>query len=208
MIEWTVIWPFLGVSMLLTIAPGPDNLFVAAQSIANGRKAGIATALGLCTGLIAHTSAAALGVSAVLYGSSLAFQAVKYAGAAYLLYMAWQAFREGREPTGALAVPRQKLSSLYVKGIVMNVLNPKVSLFFIAFLPQFANPEAGSMIAQMIGLGLLFMAQALVLFGLIALFAGTVGHRLWSRPSFARVVGYAKSVLFAAIGVRLVFAER
>ncbi len=163
------IFSFLGVAVLLTLAPGPDILFVIAQSLSQGKQAGIATALGLCTGLLVHISAATLGVSAVIYQSALAFAIVKYAGAAYLLYLAWQAFRE---KDSSLAFGRQKpmaYASLYKKGIVMNVLNPKVSLFFLALLPQFVDPSEGRVPQQMLLLGAVFLAQALAVFTLVSI---------------------------------------
>jgi threonine/homoserine/homoserine lactone efflux protein len=117
-------------------------MFVFAQSVAHGKKAGIATGLGLCTGLIAHTLAAAIGVSAILYQSSLAFTLIKIAGAIYLLYLAVQAFRENAQPEQQKVKP-YTLKALYRKGIFMNILNPKVSIFFLAFLPQFVDVQSG-----------------------------------------------------------------
>ncbi|AGE23474.1 lysine exporter protein [Geobacillus sp. GHH01] len=206
--EIEVILSFFGVAILLTLAPGPDILFVIAQSVSQGKWAGIATALGLCTGLLVHISAAVLGVSAVMYQSALAFAIVKYAGAAYLLYLAWQAFREQDE---GLAFGRQKpmaYASLYKKGIVMNVLNPKVSLFFLALLPQFVHPSAGQVPRQMLLLGVIFLVQALVVFTLVSIGAEKLRHWLLSNERIARRINWLKGILFAAIGIQIAFSER
>lgn len=199
---------FLSVAVVLTLAPGPDILFVIAQSLSQGKNAGIATALGLCTGLVVHISAAVLGVSAVIYQSALAFAIVKYAGAAYLLYLAWQAFNE---KDAGLALEREErltLMSLYKKGIFMNVLNPKVSLFFLALLPQFVHPSAGQIPRQMLVLGVIFLVQALVVFTLVSIGAEKLRHWLLSNERIARRIHWLKGVLFAVIGIQIAFSER
>ncbi|MGG1597569.1 MULTISPECIES: LysE family translocator [Paenibacillus] len=199
---------FTAASILLTLAPGPDILFVAAQSVSNGRKAGIATALGLCTGVLAHTFAAAAGISALLYNSALLFQLVKYAGAAYLLYLAWQALKEGAGELSLERVPRQSAGALYRRGILMNVLNPKVSLFFLALLPQFVTPDGSHPALQMMVLGVIFMVQAIVVFSLVSLGAGFVGSKLRARTGTIRWINRAKALLYAVIGLRLMFAQK
>lgn len=203
-----IILYFTAASILLTLAPGPDILFVAAQSVSNGRKAGIVTALGLCTGVLAHTFAAAVGISALLYNSGLLFQLVKYAGAAYLLYLAWQALREGSGALSLERVPRQSAGALYRRGILMNVLNPKVSLFFLALLPQFVTPGGSSPALQMMVLGVVFMVQAIVVFSLVSMGAGLVGSKLRARTGTTRWINKAKALLYAVIGLRLMFAEK
>lgn len=199
---------FLVVSILLTLAPGPDILFVIAQSISNGRKAGIATGVGLCTGVIVHTSAAAIGITALLYNSVTLFQVVKFGGAAYLLYLAWQAWREGTIVSSAGRVPRQSLGSLFRRGIFMNVLNPKVSLFFLAFLPQFVTPGTDNPAVQMIILGLVFMIQALLIFTLVAIGSGWIGGRMMRSSKAAKYINKGKAFLYAGIGLRLVFVDK
>ncbi|SEN38579.1 LysE family translocator [Lihuaxuella thermophila] len=201
---------FLTASVILTLMPGPDNLFVMAQSITHGRKAGIATSLGLCTGITFHTMAAAFGVAALFYQSSVAFQFVKYAGAAYLLYLAWQAVKESKHPlpSSVQSVSGQNLRALFKRGIVMNVTNPKVSLFFLAFLPQFVSPEAGNLTWQMIGLGLLFMLQAILIFTLISVLSGTFGQKLITNRKIHTYIHLGKAALFTVIGVRLALAEK
>jgi len=206
--ELSLLLTFLAVSVLLTLAPGPDILFVIAQSISHGRKAGIATALGLASGILAHTTAAALGITAILYNSAFAFQLVKYAGALYLLYLAYQAVREGGSPLAASAPQKQSALRLYRTGILMNVLNPKVSLFFLAFLPQFIKPGTGDEPLQMMILGLVFLVQTIILFSTVAIFAGILGQRLLGRASVGQYVNYGKALLYAVIGIRIALAEK
>jgi threonine/homoserine/homoserine lactone efflux protein len=199
---------FAGVSILLTLAPGPDIFFVIAQSISQGKRAGIAIALGLCTGLIVHTAAAALGISVILHQSNLAFQLVKYAGAVYLLYLAWQAFREGHTPFSMEKTNRQHFASLYKRGIFMNILNPKVSLFFLAFLPQFVSSNIGNIPLQMIILGVVFIIQALLIFTLIAICSGSLSRNFFLGSKMGRYVNHFKASIFAIIGIRLAFMEK
>ena len=200
-------FPFLGAAVLLTIMPGPDNLFVLAQSIAQGKNAGIATAFGLCTGLIAHVSAATLGVSAVIYQSAVMFSIVKYAGAAYLLYLAWKSFRAKDSGLSVDQVPVRKLKDLYKRGIVMNVLNPKVSLFFLALLPQFVDPSSGSVTVQMLMLGLTFIVQALLIFCAISIFAGKIRNFLLKDSRLGRKLNVFQGVLFVIIGLNIAVSE-
>ncbi|BBI32745.1 LysE family translocator [Cohnella abietis] len=199
---------FMGVAVLLTLMPGPDNLFVLAQSISSGKKAGFATALGLCTGLIAHITAATVGISAIIYQSAVAFAVVKYAGAAYLLYLAWKSFRE--KDSGQLLQDRTSLDlkSLYKKGIIMNILNPKVSLFFLAFLPQFVDKSMGNITLQMLILGTIFFVQALLIFGLISIFSDKVGHILRKNPSVSKRISVIQGTLFGLIGLKIAISDR
>ncbi|WNC12656.1 LysE family translocator [Brevibacillus brevis] len=205
--DLSLLLSFLAVSVLLTLAPGPDILFVIAQSISHGRKAGISTALGLATGVIAHTTAAALGITAILYNSALAFHVVKYAGALYLLYLAYQAIKEGGSPLSTAVPQKQSALRLYRTGIFMNVLNPKVSLFFLAFLPQFITPGTGDEAFQMMILGIVFMVQTIILFSTVAVFAGMFGQKLLSKSSVGKYVNYGKAVLYAAIGIRIALSD-
>jgi threonine/homoserine/homoserine lactone efflux protein len=193
--------------MALTIAPGPDNLFILAQGITRGRKPAIVTALGMCSGVSVHTLAAALGISALFYSSALAFTLLKAAGAAYLFYLAWKTFRDsgGLRPAKPLELPA---GALFRRGFLMNVLNPKVALFFLAFLPQFVSRDSGSIPAQMLLLGLLFMAQAVVLFGALGYFAGGIGGFLLSRPRIARHFNWLTGGIFVALGLRIALVER
>lgn len=206
--EISLLLSFLGAAVLLTLMPGPDNLFVLAQSISQNKKAGIATSLGLCSGLLVHITAAAVGISAILYQSSLAFSIVKYLGAAYLLYMAYQAFSERASTSTIKSQQTRSYASLYRKGIVMNILNPKVSLFFLALLPQFIDQNAGYPALQMVLLGGIFILQALVIFSGISLFAGKLSTIINRNAEASRRINLLKGTLLAVIGIQIAFSEK
>lgn len=206
--EISTLTAFLGAAIILTLMPGPDNLFVLAQSIAQDKKAGIVTSLGLCTGLLVHISAAVLGISAIIYQSTVVFSIVKFAGAAYLLYLAWQSFRAKGDPFTLNQQNKQAYVALYKKGILMNVLNPKVSLFFLALLPQFINPVQGHIALQMFILGIVFLVQALVLFSLISIFAGKVRTFIIGKPAIAKRLNMIQGVLFTFIGIQIALSKQ
>jgi len=198
---------FLGASVALTIAPGPDNIFVLTQGIARGRKSAIVTALGMCSGISIHTTAAAFGISALFYSSVVAFNAVKYAGAAYLLYLAYKTLKE--RSSVRLSDPDDRSdSALFKRGFVMNVLNPKVAMFFLAFLPQFVSPTTRYFPLQMLLLGLIFMVQAVIIFCLIGYFSGSIGNFILARPRIAKYFDWLTAGVFVSLGVRLALAER
>lgn len=198
---------FLGASAALTIAPGPDNIFVLTQGIARGRKPAIVTALGMCSGISVHTTAAAFGLSAVFYSSAVAFNVVKYAGTVYLLYLAWKTLAEQSTITLSNADGRATVA-LFKRGFIMNVLNPKVAMFFLAFLPQFVTPDTEFFALQMLLLGLIFMVQAVLIFCLIGFFSGSIGNFILARPRIAKYFDWLTAGVFASLGVRLALTER
>ncbi|MBT1075098.1 LysE family translocator [Geobacter grbiciae] len=198
---------FLGASIALTVAPGPDNIFVMTQGVARGRKPAIVTALGMCSGVTVHTTAAAFGISAVFYSSAIAFTVVKSAGAAYLLYLAFKTLKE-RSAIRLSATDDLPAAALFRRGFIMNVLNPKVAMFFLAFLPQFVAPTAGRVPLQMLLLGLIFMVQSVVIFCLLGYFAGSIGSFILARPRIARYFDWLTAGVFLSLGVRLALAER
>ena len=204
---WTL-FSFLLASIALTLAPGPDNTFVVAQGISRGRRAAVTTALGMACGISVHTSAAALGISALLYSSAYAFTILKFAGAAYLLYLAFKSLKEqslilrqenGTPPNGF---------AMFRRGFIMNVLNPKVALFFLAFLPQFVSGGAGNAALQMLLLGVIFMVQAAVLFSIIGWMSGSVGALVLKRPHIGKYFGWLSAGIFASLGVKLALARQ
>ncbi|MEI6757338.1 MAG: LysE family translocator [Chlorobium sp.] len=208
MIDHTVLLLFFSTSLLLALSPGPDNLFVLAQSARNGRMAGFYVTLGLSTGLVGHTIAVAFGLATIVQASAVAFTILKFIGAAYLLYLAWKAFRAAAS-TGSMA-EAQVLSggTLYRRGIVMNLTNPKVSLFFLAFLPQFADPSKGSMMLQFIQLGAVFIIATILVFGAISILAGGVGERFRNSLFAGKVVNRIAAAIFVALAVKLAISER
>jgi threonine/homoserine/homoserine lactone efflux protein len=192
---------FAVASILLALAPGPDNLFVLAISASRGPRAGLMTTLGLCAGLVFHTTAVALGVAAFLAASPTAFTTLKFAGAAYLAYLAFRAFRAGPAPVSA--ANEHKPGAYFWRGIAMNVGNPKVALFFLAFLPQFVAPDRGGAALQIFLLGAIFQFCAFIVFALIALGAGKIGLWLRRSPHAQVVINRLTGALFLTLAARL-----
>ena len=199
---------FFSAALLLALAPGPDNIFVLTQAALRGRAAGIFVTLGLCTGLVVHTTAVALGVAAIFQASMLAFNLLKYIGAAYLLYLAWHAFRAGAASLAARNHGELTPWRLYRRGIIMNVTNPKVSIFFLAFLPQFTDAARGSIVMQMILLGMLFILATILVFGGISLIAGTLGQWLGRSPRTQVIMNRVAGAIFAGLALRLATVSR
>ena len=195
--------PFFAASVLLCLAPGPDNIFVLTQSALRGRSTGLAVMLGLCTGLVGHSTAVALGVAVVFQTSALAFSMLKFIGAGYLVYLAWQAFRAPATPIEASGSENLRLGKYYSRGIIMNITNPKVSIFFLAFLPQFADPLRGPISAQILMLGGVFIFATILVFGGIALLAGTLGEWLNRSNRIQKVMNRLTGAVFVALALKL-----
>ncbi len=195
-------------SILLALAPGLDNIFVLTQSALHGRLTGIVIMLGLCTGLVFHTSAVALGVAVIFQTSALAFSVLKYAGAGYLIYLAWMAFRASPERIEGKSNGHVSLGKLYVRGIIMNITNPKVSIFFLAFLPQFIDPARGSVPLQIFLLGGLFIISTIPVFGGIALLAGTLGQWLNRSDRTQVILNRIAGTVFLGLALKLAMAQR
>ena len=209
---------FFVAALLLGIAPGPDNIFVLTQSALFGAGAGMVTTLGLVTGLCVHTTAVALGVAAIFQTSALAFTLLKTAGAGYLLWLAWLSFRAGAStaqiaqgdtsaegPTGT-AFPGYM--TLYRRGIVMNVTNPKVSLFFLAFLPQFCDPARGSVAVQVLILGALFMLATIVVFWTVAALGGRLAVWFNRSPRGQIIMQRVAGSIFVVMAAALLLSSR
>ena len=197
---------FLTAAIMLTILPGPDMLFVIAQSISLGKKAGISVALGLCTGLIFHTIAAAFGISIIIYNSDVAFMILKYLGVVYLIFLAFMALKES---TINLNINWQiNKIHLYRKGILMNLLNPKVLLFFLAFLPQFVDQSDGNVSLQMVSLGIIFIIQAIIVFSIVSILASKISEKLITNKKFAKYLKWIKAGILLFIGISLIFVNK
>ncbi len=206
---------FFGVAVLLALTPGPDNIFVLLQSAQRGWRAGMCVVLGLCLGLVGHTAAVALGLAAVFAASSTAFTALKLCGAAYLAWLAWGALRapvrggDGPAPGGREAgQPRVGALRMVGRGVVMNLTNPKVLIFFLAFLPQFADPARGALAPQIMLLGLVFMLATLLVFGAIACFSGVFGTLLQGSARAQRLLNRSAGLVFLGLALRLATAQR
>ena len=198
---------FLLASALLTVAPGPDIVYVLTRGIAQGRKAGLAAALGFATGCIFHTVLAAVGIAALIRSSQLAFDAVRYAGAAYLVWIGIQALRHRAAFAVEAATDAKALATIYKQSVIGNMLNPKVTLFFLAFLPQFVDAQAGHVGWQMALLGVLFMLNTIVIFGAVALFAGWIGAWIRRKPAIGERLNVFAGITFIGLGIRVALPD-
>ena len=199
---------FFLAAVLLALAPGPDNIFVLTQSALHGKMSGFFVTLGLCTGLLVHTTAVAFGVAVIFQASALAFTGLKLFGAGYLLYLAWRAFRATAASIQAGRGDRLGFGRLYRRGIIMNVSNPKVSIFFLAFLPQFADPDRGSLTWQMVILGGVFIVATILIFGSVALLAGAIGQWLNRSDKAQLVMNRIAGTVFVGLALKLAVTKR
>jgi threonine/homoserine/homoserine lactone efflux protein len=198
---------FLATSIAITMAPGPDNLRVLARGISQGRAAGLVAALGFAAGITFHTTLAALGVAALLRSSPLAFQAIKLAGAAYLVWIGIKALRSQGLATAHERAP-QPLITVFRQSVLGNLLNPKVTLFFVVFLPQFVQTGgAQNVTVQMLELGALFMLQTLVVFSLFGVCAGMIGGWLRRRPRVGVWLDRLAGATFIGLGIRVALRD-
>ncbi len=205
MIPWEVATAFCFAAVLLALAPGPDNIFVLTQSALYGVRAGIATTLGLMTGIIGHTCAVALGVAVIFQTSPMAFLALKMVGAGYLLYLAWLTIRSGSSEANLQGQSFVGNWALYKRGIIMNITNPKVTLFFLALLPQFASPNYGSLPVQMFILGGLFIISAFVVFATVAMLGGQLARWFNASPQYQIYMNRAAAAIFVCMAGALLF---
>lgn len=208
MLPADVLLLFITASAALAIAPGPDNIFVLTQSAIYGKKAGVIVTLGLCTGLLAHITAVAFGAATIFKTSALAFTALKVVGAAYLLYLAWQAFRAGETPISAKGGTPISAKALYARGILMNVTNPKVAIFFLAFLPQFTDPSRGEISTQIFSLGAVFMMTAFLIFCGIAWAASRIGDWLRRSQRAQTIINRIAGTVFVLLACRLALSKQ
>ena len=192
---------FAGAALALLVVPGPAVVYIVTQSIEHGRRAGLVSMMGVQAGALVHVAAAALGLSALLVQSTVAFDVVKYAGAAYLVFLGLRKLlaRERFETTGER--PPRRLDRLFAQGVLVNVLNPKTALFFFAFLPQFVDVDKGSVGLQIATLGVIFILIAIVSDGLYALAAGTASDWLRGSRAFVQVERWVSGTVLVALGV-------
>jgi threonine/homoserine/homoserine lactone efflux protein len=197
---------FAAASLALFVVPGPSVLYIVTRSVAQGRTAGLVSMLGVHTGSVVHVAAAALGVSAVLASSATAFTAVKYLGAAYLVWLGVQKLRSRPAETESVTAPQVSRWRLYTQGVVVNVLNPKTAIFFLAFLPQFVHPQHGPVAAQVLVLGACFIALGMLSDSSYAVLAGTLAGRLRRSTRSRRRMDRASGVVFLGLGATAAFA--
>lgn len=203
----TQFFGFLFAALLVTLAPGPDNLAVLGLGVSRGRRAGIGFGLGCALGCFTHTLWASLGISAVLATSETAFTVLKLAGGAYLCWLGWQALKNpgAKFATGAHVADATPFSVYLRRGFIANAINPKVALFFLAFLPQFVSSGSTHAAGQSAVLGLVFTAQTVLVFGLLGWFAGAIGRWL---GRYSRRLDQATGLLFLGLGLRLAAESR
>ncbi len=192
---------FLLAALLLLLTPGPAVLYIVARTIDQGRRAGLVSMLGVHVGTLVHVAAAAAGLSAVLAASTTAFSAVKLLGAGYLVYLGIRRLLERPATSAAATAHPPRLRRAFLDGVVVNVLNPKTALFFLAFLPQFVDVSCGHAGTQVLMLGMLFVALGLVTDGGYALTAGTVAQWLRARPRFLASERWISGVMYIGLGV-------
>jgi len=197
MLELQTLILFVSASTLLALAPGPDILFVLTQSMSKGSRSGIVIALGLCSGLVFHTTAVALGVAVIFQTSVWAFDLLKF-----------MAFKDASKRKLESSKSQLSLLSLYKRGILMNITNPKVSIFFLAFLPQFTNPEVGNVTGQIFTLGALFMLSAFGVFTVVSLLAGRVGAWFSKTKNGEKILNRVAGTIFAALAIKLALTSR
>jgi len=199
---------FIGISWALIIAPGPDMIYVITRGMAHGRKAGMLSATGVVCGILVHTTAAALGLTLILQTSAYAFLVVKFIGAAYLLYLGFKAWRDKStfqlQTSGSIA----KSGMLFWQGVLSNVLNPKIAIFFLAFLPQFVDRESSHVTLQLAILGLTFAFFGLCFLLVVGYSSGTVGRWLIHRPGGAQFFRRLAGGILIGLGIRLAFTEK
>ena len=197
---------FLAAVAVITVTPGPDTFYVLGRSLEQGRLAGIVSALGIFVGNLGHTTAAAVGLSALLMTSALAFNTVKYAGAAYLIYLGIQAILSRDHSVALATTPRAGLMKVFLQAILTNLLNPKAALFFLAFVPQFIDPAAG-LALQTLQLGVIVAATSSLWLALIASLVAAAGQTLRRRPRLAALQRWVTGSLFVGLGLRLAIAD-
>lgn len=205
MLELQQLLPFVGTAIILILAPGPDIIFTVSQGITNGRLAGFTTAAGLALGNLFHTTLVALGVATLLKQSVLAFTILKIAGCCYLLYIAFKLWKHAAEGL-ALNNGELKSQNLFFRGLVMNILNPKVALFFLALFPQFINAETSSPYIQIFSLGIIFIIMTLIIFGLLGTFAGYVGELIQQHPRIVFFVNRFCAIVILLLAIKVVTA--
>lgn len=196
---------FLLAALLITAAPGPDNLMVLGIGISKGRRAGMVFGLGCALGCLSHTLLAVVGVSALIAASPAAFTLLKTCGGLYLLWLGINALRSrGATRVGGIEAGEQPLPRLFLKGVVANAINPKVVLFFLSFLPQFVIAEHGHVALQTVQLGLIFTLQAAVLFAALGYFSGSIGQWLQRRPGAPLWLDRIAGTIFIGLGLKLI----
>ncbi|MDJ1466485.1 LysE family translocator [Cytophagaceae bacterium DM2B3-1] len=202
-------WAFLLAGILLNITPGSDTIYILGRSISQGKQAGIVSALGIATGTLVHTIFAAIGLSVILAQSAMAFTIVKYAGAAYLIFLGVKALlSKSATNSETTTLPKVSLQRIYLSGILTNVLNPKVALFFLAFLPQFIDPAYSNSTLSFLLLGLTFVTTGLIWCTCLAVFSARLSGYFTKNPTIKSYLDKATGFVFILLGIKLAFTKK
>ena len=206
--EPNILISFIAASGLLAISPGPDNIYVLVQSITNGIKYGLATVLGLIAGCLVHTSLVAFGVSALINKNDTIFLSLKIFGASYLTYLAYKVYKNNSKISLSSKNSLEKSTfKLFKQGFIMNVLNPKVSIFFLAFFPSFLFSDSMVVVNQFFILGFIFMGVSLVIFSLIAILSGTISSYLRQNSKTGSILKWLQILVFIGIAIFILFSD-
>jgi threonine/homoserine/homoserine lactone efflux protein len=205
--EKAAFFTFLFAALMLNIAPGPDMLYVIGRSVGQGRRAGVVSALGVFVGCWVHIVAAAFGIAALLRSSPLAFNLVRYAGAAYLIYLGIRMVVK-RTNLASQQLEPEKLGSIFRQGAITNMLNPKVAIFFLAFLPQFIDARRGNVVLEILFLGLIFNVGGTLVNLAVAYAGGTLGELLRRNERWAQLQQWFTGLVFVGLGLRLAWQRR
>lgn len=207
--NYETLYAFMAATAALAISPGPDNIYVLMQSLVNGRKYGLATMAGLMSGCIIHTTLLAFGVSAIIKQSDVLFFGIKLLGAIYLFFLAYKVY--GSDASLVISnegVSRKSLGALFKQGFIMNVLNPKVTIFFLAFFPGFLFSDSVSTVVQFYILGALFVLVSSLIFGSIALLSDVISSRIKENPDIGRYLKWLQIIVFVGIAVYLLLSDK
>jgi len=209
MIEFSVIALFVGACLALTLTPGPDMLLIASRSLSQGRASGFVSLAGILAGTYCHALAAALGLSQLFITVPLAYDVVRFAGAAYLAYLAWKTIRSVSNPLVITSeISSTPLASIFKQGLLTNLLNPKVALFVLALFPQFINPHAGSIVAQMLVLATILNITGLLVNGTVILLASRLSKKISASTRVAKALNNLLGAVFFGLACRLALASR
>jgi threonine/homoserine/homoserine lactone efflux protein len=199
---------FIAAALVVLAIPGPAVLYILTRSLSQGRRAGLVSVLGLSTGALVHVAAATVGLSAILLTSATAFTAVKLLGAGYLIYLGVRTLVGGRQPGGNPTLQPHATQRIFTEGVLVSILNPKIAIFFLAFLPQFVDPSRGPVPRQILFLGLLYVGLALITDSVYALLAGSLRHWLRDRVPEGALPRYASGLLYIGLGIGTAIAGR
>jgi threonine/homoserine/homoserine lactone efflux protein len=208
MVDLTSLALFMTATLALNLAPGPDMLYVSTRSLAQGRRAGVISALGIAAGSVVHTVLIASGLAALLHAVPLAYDIVRFAGAAYLIWLGVQALRNTGGPVSGKPLDRASEWAIFRQGAVTNILNPKVALFFLAFLPQFVDAQRGSVALQIVVLGSLFNISGTIVNIAVAYLASSAGRWIGTKGPGEKVFRWLTASVFIGLGLRLALGDR